>query len=254
MIVSIPPQKQFVKQIAANQISVEVVLTPGESPETFSPSPRQLTFLSDASVYIQMGVPFERHWTQSLEKLNPDMKIVNCCEQFAGILKKYRQEDMHYWTDPVFVQHYLGLITETLIELQPENKELFKYNFDVYRNSINQLDGFIVDKLKHRKIDQFIISHSALDAYSDRYGLLQMSLEQSGRESGPRTLLGIVEAAKRLDIRTLFVIEQYHTRAVNNLAVQLGADIVTINPMAEDYIANMSVITEKLTRALSKKP
>ena len=80
--------------------------------------------------------------------------------------------------------------------------------------------------------------------------MLQLSLEQSGRESGPRKLLSIVETAKRQDIKTLFIIEQYHTRAVNNLAVQLGADIVMIDPMAEDYIANMLVITEKLTKAL----
>jgi len=250
VIVSIPPQKQFVDQIAANRLSVEVILTPGESPETYSPSPRQLSKLSNASLYIQMGVPFERHWSESLEKLNPDMKIVKCCQQFSGILKNVRQEDMHYWTDPVFVQHYLALITDTLIELQPENKEIFKSNFIDYTNSIKQLDRIIIEKLKHRRIDQFIISHSALDAYSDRYGLLQLSLEQSGRESGPRKLLSIVETAKRQDIKTLFIIEQYHTRAVNNLAVQLGADIVMIDPMAEDYIANMLVITEKLTKAL----
>jgi zinc transport system substrate-binding protein len=254
VIVSIPPQQDFITQIAGDKIQVEVMLTPGDSPETFSPTPRQLAVWSTASIYIQMGVPFERHWTRPLQELNPDIKIVQCCQQFKDVLVNFHQDDMHYWTDPLFVEHYLSLIVETMVALQPEKRELISENFKNYQGSLRQLDKYIRNRLVNRQINSFIISHSALDAFADRYDLKQLSLEQSGREPGPKKILTIVETAKRLKINNIFVVRQYHTRTIDSLASQMEAQLVTVNPLAKDYLANMYEITDKLANALGNKP
>ncbi len=253
VIVSIPPQKEFIEQIAGDHIQVDVMLTPGESPETFSPSPRQLTTLARARVYIQIGVSFERHWTGSLQNLNPDMEIIVCCDQLDTVTENYHRDDVHYWLDPVFVMNYLETILQVLIELQPEQRALFQSNFRAYQNSLRELDQHIHSRLKKRRIDHFIISHSALDAYADRYGLVQLSIENSGRESGPKRLLSIVETARRLNIKTVIDIEQYKTMTVINLAKQLGANITSLDPLVEDYLTNMYKLTDRLVEALGSK-
>ncbi len=252
VIVSIPPQKHFIEQIAGDQVQAEVMLTPGESPETFSPSPRQLTRLAKARVYIHIGVPFERHWTKSLQAMNPDMKIIHCCNQFDEVTKRLHQGDVHYWTDPVFVIQYLETILNVLIELQPENQDLFQSNLQAYQESLRQLDNYIIGQLKNLKMDHFIISHAALDAFAQRYGLVQLSIEQSGRESGPKNLISIMTSAKAKGIKTIFDLEQHHTRTVINLANQLGANIVSLDPLAQDYFTNMYEMTEQLLVALGK--
>ncbi len=70
VFVSIPPQKQFVQKIGGNRVDVHVMLPPGESPETYSPSPEMLATLATANLYFQIGVPFEKNWVNSIRSLN----------------------------------------------------------------------------------------------------------------------------------------------------------------------------------------
>ena len=41
VFVSILPQKYFVERIGGNEVNVEVMVNPGESPATFNPNPKK---------------------------------------------------------------------------------------------------------------------------------------------------------------------------------------------------------------------
>ena len=62
VFVSIAPQKFFVERIGGNEVRVEVMLNPGESPATFNPNPKKISRLASAKLYFSIGVPFEKVW------------------------------------------------------------------------------------------------------------------------------------------------------------------------------------------------
>jgi len=57
--VSVLPQKFFVEQIVQDLADVDVLVAPGKSPTTYSPTPDQIRRLARADVYFRIGVPFE---------------------------------------------------------------------------------------------------------------------------------------------------------------------------------------------------
>ena len=75
--VSVLPQKTFVERIGGERVSVQVMVTPGASPDTYDPSPRQLAALTGARLYFSVGVPFEGPWLPRLRRASPQMEVVD---------------------------------------------------------------------------------------------------------------------------------------------------------------------------------
>ena len=57
--VSILPQAFFVARIGGENVRVQVLVGPGESPATFDPTPRQMADIAAARVFFTTGVPME---------------------------------------------------------------------------------------------------------------------------------------------------------------------------------------------------
>jgi zinc transport system substrate-binding protein len=77
VFVSILPQKYFVEKIGGEFVDVDVMVSPGSSPATYEPSPRQMAALSKAQAYFAIGVPFEKHWLPRIASANPDMPVIH---------------------------------------------------------------------------------------------------------------------------------------------------------------------------------
>jgi len=76
--VSILPQEYFVRQIAGDHFSINVMIPPGASPATYEPTPSQLAELSRADLYLKMGYTgFEMAWMDKITASNQQMEVVN---------------------------------------------------------------------------------------------------------------------------------------------------------------------------------
>jgi len=253
IFVSIPPQKQFLEKIGGNRVHVEVMLPPGGSPETYSPTPRMLVSLSSARLYFQIGVPFERNLTDSIQALNSDIKIIMCCDHIINTqqhLSDHDHHDLHIWSNPLYVMEVVREIKETLSSIDPVHEDEYAANYQKYITELNELDFEIKQRLIDRRTNYFIVSHAAWGEFAVQYGLEQVALEKNNKESGPKSLLNIIQLARTENIKTLFVQEQYKTPSVNSLARELDARIVELDPLAEDYLANMARISTKIADAL----
>src|SRR5690606_19274344 len=76
VFVSVPTYAGLVERVAGD--SVEVVSLVGESddPHTFSPTPKVVAALSDASVFFTAELPFEERLLEKLAETNRNLKIV----------------------------------------------------------------------------------------------------------------------------------------------------------------------------------
>ncbi len=77
VFVSIVPQKFFVEQITGDLAEVDVLVTPGKSPATYSPTPAQIRKLANADVYFRIGVPFENGFMHKVTSIAPDTRVVD---------------------------------------------------------------------------------------------------------------------------------------------------------------------------------
>lgn len=251
VFVSIPPQKQFVEKVGGDQVDVRVMLPPGESPETYSPTPKMMAALSGAKLYFEIGVPFERSWIKSVRSLHKDIRIIACCDQIlGGETPGEGHHDPHIWGDPILVRRHARDIMDALAILDPERRGIYAANYRDFAAELDDLDRDIKQMLALRRTDYFVVSHAAWGHYAKRYGLKELALEKSGKEAGPRSLQNIIELSRREQLGILFVVGQYKNPFLDTLAAELGARILELDPLAEDYLRNLRAVTDRIAGSI----
>lgn len=244
IFVSIPPQKYLVNRIGGERVHVHVMLSPGQSPETFDPAPQQIAMLSRATVYFRIGVPFEEHWLDRISGQNSKMRMI---DSYSSMLV---DNDPHIWTDPGNAKIIAGQIKDTLIKLDPAGSSFYAANYRSLISDLNKLDKDIRTLLAHRRTDYFIVSHGSWGYFARHYGLKQLALESLGRQLGPRGMSQLVELAKAEKIHTVFIQQQHPARIAHTLARELDARIVPIDPLAEEYIYNLYSVGRQIAEAV----
>ena len=93
--VSVLPQAEFVEKVGGNKVKTVVIIPPGADPHTYEPSPRELGEVSEALMYVTLGVdmPFEKVWIDRFETINSGTLIVNSSDGIE--LKKLAAHDHH---------------------------------------------------------------------------------------------------------------------------------------------------------------
>jgi zinc transport system substrate-binding protein len=250
IVVSIPPQKFLAQRIGGDKVNVQVMLEPGHAPETFEPTPRQMAGVAGADFYFSIGVPFEEAWLPELQKQNPKLQVIECCRQFLQPADQSAgYHDPHIWVSPMGFLHEAALMRATLLSRDVGNRRMYDQTYRTLSAELVMLNRDLRYLLKDRRIDEFIISHAALGPLAQDQGLKQIALESGGKEVGPKTLAEITATARRLGIRTVFVVKQHNQGPARALARELNAELVEIDPLAENYIDNMRNIGRLLGAA-----
>ncbi len=251
IVVSIPPQKYLLDRIGADKVEVTVMVKPGQSPETYDPTPKQLVMVSKANIYFRIDIPFEEHWMDVIVSQNNSILIVDAC---AALSKSNSGcgsgiHDPHVWTNPNNIKLIAKQIESALIQEDPGSASYYQSNSRLLMEDLEKLDTDIRFMLKERKTDYFVVSHDSLSYYADHYGLKQLALESAGRQRGPRGLAELVTIAKQRGIDTLFIQRQHPTGIAYTLAEELNAKVVMIDPLAENYIDNLRHISGLIAEA-----
>jgi zinc transport system substrate-binding protein len=95
-----------------------------------------------------------------------------------------------------------------------------------------------------------MVFHPAWGYFARQYGLTQEAVEREGKEPGPAELAAIIDEAKKDEIRVIFVQPQFSTRNADVVAKAIGGAVVAVDPMAEDWLANMEKVAAAFQAAM----
>ncbi len=258
LFVSVLPLKTFVDKIGGKPVSVQTMVPAGQSPATYSPSPRQIARLAEADAYIRIGVPFESAWLQRIRSANPDMPIIDArqgieLQQLTSHLAHTDPEnsvdemlDPHIWTSPPLAKRILANIHTALVNLAPAHKATFDAGYADYRTTLSELDQHIRQQLAKLDNRYFMVFHPAWGYYADTYGLTQLAIEQAGKSPGAKQITSLVKLAEQHDIHTLFVQPQFNPSLTRRLAKSIGAQVVTIDPLDPAYCDTLRQLTQAI--------
>jgi len=243
VFVSIPPQKYVVERVGGPRVDVKVLVPPGRSPETYEPSPRQMAELGRARVYFRTGMPFEDPLFRRLSGTLNDVDVVDTREgvtlRASGAHTCAGHADPHVWLDPQRVKIQAGTVREALSRLDPAHEEDYRSRFEVLAADLDRSRGKISALLEPVQGRRFYVYHPAFGYLADAFGLIQVPLEEDGKEPGPRQLARLIEQAREDRVRVLFMQPQHASRGAQAFAEGIGARIVPLDPLAEDLLANL---------------
>ena len=272
--VSILPQKYFVEQIAGNRAEVMVMVRPGASPATYEPRPRQMRRLESGDLYFAIGAPFERTWLPKIAALNPNLPIVHTEDGIQRIPMEEHDHDDHHthkahketqahareleipdphiWLAPKLVAVQAKNILRGLQQVDPGHADEYKRNCDRFLSSIADTDRKISDILaaipEHERT--FMVFHPSWGYFARAYDLRQIPIESEGKEPGPRQLAKIIDQGKELNIRAVFVQKQFSSKSAELIARGMGARVVALDPLAENWEENLIKAAKAIATAL----
>ncbi|UCG84480.1 MAG: zinc ABC transporter substrate-binding protein [Dehalococcoidia bacterium] len=263
IVVTIPPQAEFVRQIGGENVNVTIMVPSGASPHTYSPTSRQMTDVANAEMYAKVGseIAFELAWLDKIIAQNRDMLIVDCS---VGIILQENAGDHdhqddgaeqselepHIWVSPLNAIRMVRNIYDGLIQIDPDSKAYFEGNMNPYINELEDLDRDIRDSIPDEGDRLFMVYHPSLGYFAREYDLTMLSIEEEGKEPTAAGLTDLIQQAEDHNIKTIFTSPQFNQQSAEAIARQIGAKVVIFDPLAEEYIMNMRSFVNELALAL----
>lgn len=260
--VSISPLKEVVARIAGDLVKTSVFLPPDKSPETFSPTPKDIAGLSEARVFFSIGVPFEKRLIPAIKANMKQLAVVDIStgiarRQIAGHSHNdkpgsYDSEhaDPHIWLSPRLLKKQAVIITTALSEMDTDNAATYNSNLDTLLSTLDSLDLKVKAILEPFKGSAFFVFHPSFGYFADDYGLKQHAIETGGQQPSPRELAALARDLQAHGVKTVFIQPQFDKRAAAAVADAVGASLEPLDPLAENLIENIENIALKIAAAL----
>ncbi len=262
--VSIIPQKNLVQRIAGDLVDVQLMVLPGQSPATYEPTPRQMADLSRARLYYRIGVPFEDIWMHRIRDAYPALPILDARDGIElreidggdeghdhdGHSHEEGEHDPHIWLSPPLIKIMALRLRDSLIQLDPSHRDTYTKNHARLAESLDRIDADIRNILTNADSRSFMVYHPSWGYFADAYGLKQIPIESEGKEPGARALAHLLAGAKSNAIGAIFVQRQFSQHQARAVASAVGARVVVIDPLSEDYPENLLDVAKALAHGL----
>ncbi len=254
LTVSIIPQKYLVEFVAGDKIKVQVMQPAGANHETYEPAPRDMQNISSSKIYLAIGaLDFELAWLDKFKASNPAMQVVNTSEGIVMLgghnhENKERHEtadhnnyniDPHTWLSPACMKIQALNICNAISSIDSSNSAFYKENLNKFNLLADSVDQIIRAKLAGSKGKYILIFHPALAYFARDYNLVQISIEQDGKEPSPAFMAELVKTANEKEIKAIFISKEFDTRNAEAIASEINAKVVVFDPMAQNWPENM---------------
>ncbi|WP_075590386.1 metal ABC transporter solute-binding protein, Zn/Mn family [Labilibacter marinus] len=259
--VSILPQKYLVDKLMGDSISVNVLIPPGSSPATYSPSPLQIKSLSSSKVYLRIGhIGFEQAWMDRIIDLNPNLKISDTSTGIDFIRGEDHVHgdhvhkggiDPHVWTSPKTMLQVLENTTAALIKSFPKQEASIRKNNLELKGTIQAINEQYIQKCDSFKNKSFYIFHPAYTYLAQNYGLNQISIEHKGKEPSAQWIKKLIDNGEQLNIKAIFIQEEFDKRNAEIIASELNVPVIQVNPLSLEWDSEMTDLLTKLEGALN---
>lgn len=278
--VTIVPQKYLVERIGGDLVTVDVLVQPGQSPHSYSPSPRQVLALDRADLYFQVGLSLEKQVLEKVRSRGDKPALIDttkginyrhmtpaetrggahraasndhvhlpdgsCCPSEAGA------PDPHVWLCPKNAQVMAQHIFEALVERSPKHALEFGENYEKLVRDLKAVDAELKEQLAPLKGRSFYVFHPAYGYLGDAYGLKQVAVEVEGKEPSPKQLAALIRRARSENVKVIFVQPQFSDSSAKLLAREIGGTVVALDPLAYDYIDNLRKKAVEIRRGLEQ--
>jgi len=235
---SIEPVSFFINKIAKSKVKVNVFVK-NASPHTYEPKPSQMKYLSNSSIYFDIGLEFDQKWVKKFKFINKKLIVVNLYKNLQ------KGKDPHIWLSPENVKVISKQIYLSLSKIDKKNSSFYKQNYLKFLQEINSLQLQIKNILKH-KPKAFIVFHPSWGYFAKEFGLVQIPVKVEAKEIKFKTIIKIVKLAKKYNVKTLITSPLFSDKSAKIIANETNLQVAKFSPIAYDWDKNLIKLANSL--------
>lgn len=259
-VVSIAPLKPIVEGILGDDFEVSVLVPQGASPETFEPTPKQLSEVESARFVFGTGLlEFEQELLYRIARNEQIINLSQGINLLAGTCSHAHHThtkcshnhahgiDPHIWCSPKSLAKMTENIYNAIAREMPDSVNYDK-NYTTLCIKLLELDEEISELCRQSPRSTFVIYHPALTYLARDYGLTQIAVEHEGKEPSAKHLAKIIEQARAEGVKHIFYQSEFPASSVEAICKDTNATAVEINPLDEDIFENIRHIVTLITK------
>ena len=239
--------KSIAELIGGDKVEVFSIATGYQNPHFVDPKPSYIIKLSNADVFVTVGLDLETGWSPQLVTSSRNPKIQKGSPGYvdasAGVLLMQIPSSLnrgegdihlfgnpHYWLDPLNGKQIARNICNGLEKISPANKNFFESNLKLFNETI---DRKIIDWLKAMakyKGTKIIAYHNEWCYFENRFGLQIVDFlePKPGIPPSPSQLVKIIGEIKNNQIKVIISSPYFTTSSSDVVAKQTGAKVLTL--------------------------
>jgi ABC-type Zn uptake system ZnuABC Zn-binding protein ZnuA len=137
----------------------------------------------------------------------------------------------HLWLNVAYARNYAQLITDKLVELDPDNAAYYKANFSTLAARMDQLDQAIFQAVQalpenHRKL---LTYHDSWAYFGRRYGMEVIGAIQPSDfgEPSPREVAALIDQIRANNLPAIFGSEVYPSKVMDVIGRETGTNYIS---------------------------
>ena len=224
-----------------------MLLKPGMESHSFEPSPADIIAIENCDLFIYNGGESDAWVDTILETIHAEklkvIKMVDCVdmleeEHVDGMEGAHSHEhehscegepigyDEHIWTSPLNAIKVSEKIGSTLIEIDPQNKDVYEKNLSIYKNELTALHKKFLNIVEESKRNIIVFG----DRFPFRYFAQCYNLEyraafpgcSAQTEPSAKTVAYLIERIKQEKIPNIFYIEFSNMKIAKTIQEETG--------------------------------
>ena len=231
-----------VRQVAGQQVIVDVLLPVGADPHAFEPRPQDVAAITDADLIFASGVGLEEFLGPLLQNAGAADKVVEVSNgiallPFEGDVHDGTSTgnlDPHTWMDPNNVIVWAKNVAAALAAFDPDQAEVYTANADAYILKLQELDAWAAQQtnrlaLENRKL---VSDHYTLGYFASAYGFEivgeLLDSVSTNAQSSAQELAALEDQIRAFDVPVILVSETVNSTMAEQVAKDTGIKLVQI--------------------------
>ena len=260
VVTTIPDLKSIAELIGGNKVSVTSIATGYQNPHFVDPKPSYIISLSNADLFVTVGLDLETGWSPQLLTSSRNNKIQkgaagyvdastgvtlyqvpSAVNRAEGDIHIYGNP--HYWLDPLNGKVIARNIASGLERVDPANKATYEANLQAFNSKIDAKLKEWQAKMAPFKGAKIIAYHNEWVYFETRFGLqiVDFMEPKPGIPPSPSQLVKVIKEIKANSIKVIISSPYFTTSSSEMVSQQTGAKKLTLAtsvgafPSVKDY-------------------
>jgi ABC-type Zn uptake system ZnuABC Zn-binding protein ZnuA len=267
--------KSITELIGGNKVSVSSIATGYQNPHFVDPKPSYIISLSNADMFVTVGLDLETGWSPQLLSSSRNTKIQKGSAGYVdasegiGLLQVPTSANRgegdihifgnpHYWLDPLNGKVIARNIANGLERIDPSNKSIYENNLQAFFTSINEKMKEWQAEMAPFKGSKIIAYHNEWVYFETRFGLKVVDFMEPkpGIPPTPSQLVKVIGEVKSNNIKVIISSPYFSTSSADVVAKQTGVKVLTLAtsagafPSIKNYFDVFDYDIKQLTSAL----
>jgi ABC-type Zn uptake system ZnuABC Zn-binding protein ZnuA len=230
----------IVRQVGGDNVNVEILLPLGTDPHSFTPTPQDITRLTNAQLVFINGAGLEEFLTATIESAGVEVRLVDLSASIplrsleASVTDEEYGNDPHIWMDPKNVSVWAQTIANALVDLDPEQRATYSQNASRLQGELEELDLWVREQVELIPVDRrkLVTDHLVFGYFADRYGFEQVGAVVPGfstlSEPSAKEIAQLEEVINQLGVPALFVGWTANQNLAQRIADDTGIRIIPL--------------------------